>query len=187
MIINNIITIFAAVKSLVVAKMRKFNRNKMITRTCYVVLLVLAGWFLLVFLQFLRWTGVFGFNIGADSQIHQVVWSEERKVLVIQYIEMFGYLISSLLMILISSRLIVLCLKGIKYRKIFTRKNAKFLWIITFVSFFFELFSSNLSILFGDREIHFGSNLIVSPLIFLVITLLYDAAVSVSEENELTI
>ncbi len=167
--------------------MVKFDRNKLIKRACYVVLVVLAGWFLLVLLQFLRWAGVIDFNIGADSQIHQVAWSEEGKVLVIQYIEMFGYLISSLLMIFNSSRLIVLCLKGIKFRKIFTRKNAKLLWNITFVSSFFELFSSNIPILFGDREIHFGSNLIVSPLIFLVITLLYDAAVSVSEENELTI
>ncbi|MDY6266755.1 MAG: hypothetical protein SPM31_06470 [Prevotella sp.] len=167
--------------------MMKFDRNKMMTKACYVVLLVLTGWLFLLVLQFLRWTGVIDINIGADSQIHQVSWSEEGRVLAIQYIEMSGYLLSSLLMIAIASRLIVFCLRGIKFRKLFTRKSAKLLWNITFVSFFFELFSSNLSILFGDREIHFGSNLIVSPLIFLVITLLYDVAVNVSEENELTI
>ncbi len=163
------------------------NRNRMITRACYVVLLILSGWLLLVLLQVLRWTGVIDINIGADSQIHQAAWSEEGKVLVIQYIELLGYLVSSLLMIAKSSQLMILCIKGIKYKKIFTRKNVRLLWGLTSVSLFFELFSSNIPILFGDREIQFGSNLIISPLIFLVITLLYDAAVSVSEENELTI
>lgn len=129
--------------------MAKFDRKKMITRACYVVLAVLAGWLVLVLLQFLRWTGVIDLNIEADSQIHQAAWSQEGKVLVIQCIELFGYLISSLLMIAISSRLMILCIKGIKLKKIFTRKNVRLLWGITFVSLFFELFSSNISILLG--------------------------------------
>ncbi|OYP55259.1 hypothetical protein CIK91_07005 [Segatella bryantii] len=167
--------------------MIRFNRKKMITRSCYAVLVVLTGWFILVLLQFLRWTGVITMNFGADSQIHQATWSTEGKVLMIQYIELLGYLLSSLLMITSSFRLMILCLQGINSKKIFTRKNAKLLWVITFVSFFFTLFYTNIPILFGNREIQFGSNLIVSPLTFLIMTLLYESAVSISEENELTI
>lgn len=61
--------------------MMKFDRNKMMTKACYVVLLVLTGWLFLLVLQFLRWTGVIDINIGADSQIHQVSWSEEEECL----------------------------------------------------------------------------------------------------------
>lgn len=163
------------------------NRNEMITRACKAVLVVLACWLMLVLLQCLRWTGIINLNIGAGAQVQPAIWSAETKVLTIQYIELVGYLLSSLFMIGMSGSLMLRCINDLKRKKIFNRQNARRLWMITVGSFFFELFSSNLFILFGVREIQFGSNLLVTPLMFLVITLLYDAAVSVSEENELTI
>jgi hypothetical protein len=45
----------------------------------------------------------------------------------------------------------------------------------------------NINILFGLREIQFGSEMIISPLLFLIMTLMYEVAVSITEENELII
>jgi len=79
------------------------------------------------------------------------------------------------------------CLGKLDIKKIFNRQHAKFLWGITIADFFFEFFSLNIEILFGLREIRFSSGMIISPLLFLVMTLMYEVAVSVTEENELTI
>ena len=70
---------------------------------------------------------------------------------------------------------------------IFNRQHTKLVWGITIADFFFEFFSLNIEILFGLREIQFSSGMIISPLLFLVMTLMYEMAVSVTEENELTI
>lgn len=58
-------------------------------------------------LQTLRWTGVIDLNIGAGSQIQQATWSHETKVIVIQSIEIVGYVVTSLLMITLSFVLMI--------------------------------------------------------------------------------
>lgn len=163
------------------------NKRKMLTGACYAVLVVLTGWTVLVLLQALRWTDVIDINIGMGSQIGQLTWASDLKALTIQRVELIGYMASSLVLIALSFILVVNCMRGMHSKRLFSHKGAITLWAITCASFFFELFSSNLSILFGSRQINFDSNLIVTPLILLLFTLLYDTAVSVADENELTI
>jgi hypothetical protein len=79
------------------------------------------------------------------------------------------------------------CLGKLDIKRIFNQHNIKLLWGITLADFFFEFFSLNIDILFGLREIQFSSGTIISPLLFLIMTLMYEVAVSVTEENELTI
>lgn len=163
------------------------NKKKILTGACYAVLVILAGWAVLVLLQLLRWTDLIDINIGLGSQIGRLAWASDLKALTIQRVEIIGYMASSLVLIALAFILVVNCMKGIKSKRLFSHKSTITLWAITCVSFFFELFSSNLSILFGSRQISFGSNLIVTPLILLLFTLLYDTAVSIAAENELTI
>jgi len=151
------------------------------------VLIFLAGWFLLFLFQLLRWTHAIHINVGLGTQIRPIAWSSVPKVLTIQWVELICYSLSTIILISFSSKFMISCLGKLYIKKIFNRQHAKFLWGITIADFFFEFFSLNIEILFGLREIQFSSGMIISPLLFLVMTLMYEVAVSVTEENELTI
>ncbi|GAB6982041.1 hypothetical protein [Prevotella dentasini] len=160
---------------------------KTIKATCYMALAVLAGWAVLITLQLLRWSEIISFDFGGGAFICALRWNIEQGVRTIQWIELVGYLLSSVAMIIFLLVLVSSCLRNLMVEQIFSRTNVCYLWGLTFSDFFFNLFSSNIGILFGVREISFGSGMVISPLIFLVITLLYQVAVYVSEENNLTI
>ncbi|MCH4156845.1 MAG: hypothetical protein LKF31_11140 [Muribaculaceae bacterium] len=166
------------------------SKEKVLTATKsagYVALILIAGWILLLALQVMRWSGIIDVNIGGGSNIKAIAWNADSTVLMIQYIELAGYVISSVIMIGMSFLFIRKCLSKLKMGKIFSSRNVGYLWGMTITDLFFELFTTNCNILFGVREIQVNSDIIVSPLFFLVITLLYQLAVYASEENDLTI
>lgn len=162
-------------------------KEKMINMVCRMVLVILAGWLLLFLVQLLRWTEVIDITIGLGTQIRPIAWSAVNKVHSIQWIELTGYSLSTIILIFLSSRFIITCLGKLDIKRLFNRHNTKLLWGITIADFFFEFFSLNIDILFGLREIQFSSGIIISPLLFLIMTLMYEVAVSITEENELTI
>lgn len=163
------------------------SRKKVISIVCRMVLIFLAGWFLLFLFQLLRWTNAIHINVGLGTQIRPIAWSPVPKVLTIQWVELICYSLSTIILIYLSSKFMINCLGKLDIKKIFNRQHTKLLWGITIADFFFEFFSLNIEILFGLREIQFSSGMIISPLLFLVMTLMYEVAVSVTEENELTI
>ena len=152
------------------------SREKVISIVCRMVLIFLAGWFLLFLFQLLRWTNAIHINIGLGTQIRPIQW-----------VELICYSLSTIILISLSTKFMISCLGKLDIKKIFNRQHAKFLWGITIADFFFEFFSLNIEILFGLREIQFSSGMVISPLLFLIMTLMYEVAVSVTEENELTI
>jgi hypothetical protein len=151
------------------------------------MLIFLAGWLLLFFLQLLCWTNVININIGLGTQIRPIAWSYFYKVRMIQWVELICYSLSTITLISFSSKFMINILGKLDVKKIFNRHNTNLLWGITIADFFFEFFSLNINILFGLREIQFSSGIIISPLLFLIMTLMYEVAVSVTEESELTI
>lgn len=151
------------------------------------VLIFLTGWFLLFLFQLLRWTNTININVGLGTQIRPIAWSSVNKVLIIQWVELICYSLSTIILISLSSKFMINCLGKLDIKRIFNQYNTKLLWGITIADFFFEFFSLNIEILFGLREIKFSSGIIISPLLFLIMTLMYEVAVSVTEENELTI
>ena len=163
------------------------SKEKMINIVCRMVLVFLAGWLLLFLVQLLRWTNLIDVNIGLGTKICPMAWSTVNKVHAIQWVELLGYSLSTIILIFLSSKFIITCLGKLDIKRLFNRQNTKLLWGITIADFFFKFFSLNINILFGLREIQFGSEMIISPLLFLIMTLMYEVAVSITEENELTI
>jgi hypothetical protein len=163
------------------------SKEKMINIVCRMVLIILVGWFLLFLFQLLRWTNSINVNVDLGTQIRPIAWSSVKKVLTIQWVELIGYSLSTIILIFLSSKFMTNCLGKLDIKRIFNQHNIKLLWGITLADFFFEFFSLNIDILFGLREIQFSSGTIISPLLFLIMTLMYEVAVSVTEENELTI
>lgn len=163
------------------------SKEKMINIVCRMVLVFLAGWLLLFLVQLLRWTNLIDVNIGLGTKICPMAWSTVNKVHVIQWVELLGYSLSTIILIFLSSKFIITSLGKLDIKRLFNRQNTKLLWGITIADFFFKFFSLNINILFGLREIQFGSEMIISPLLFLIMTLMYEVAVSITEENELTI
>ncbi|SFG76175.1 hypothetical protein [Prevotella sp. KH2C16] len=163
------------------------SKEKLINIVCRMVLIFLAGWFLLFLVQLMRWTNAIDITIGLGTQIRPIAWSSVNKVLTIQWVELIGYSLSTVILIFLSSRFIITCLGKLDIKRLFNRHNTKLLWGITITDFFFEFFSLNIEILFGLREIQISSEMIISPLLFLIMTLMYEVAVSITEENELTI
>ena len=100
---------------------------------------------------------------------------------------MLCYSLSTIILIFLSSKFIITSLGKLDIKRLFNRQNTKLLWGITIADFFFKFFSLNINILFGLREIQFGSEMIISPLLFFIMTLMYEVAVSITEENELII
>ena len=163
------------------------SKEKMINIVCRTVLVFLAGWLLLFLVQLLRWTNFIDVNIGLGTKIRPIAWSTVNKVHAIQWVELLGYSLSTIILIFLSSKFIITSLGKLDIKRLFNRQNTKLLWGITIADFFFKFFSLNINILFGLREIQFGSEMIISPLLFLIMTLMYEVAVSITEENELTI
>ncbi len=163
------------------------SKEKMINIICRMVLIFLAGWLLLFLVQLLRWTNVIDVNIGLGTQIRPIAWSSVNKVHTIQWAELVGYSLSTIILISLSSRFITTCFGKLDIKRLFNRHNTKLLWGITISDFFFDFFSLNIDILFGLREIQFSSGMIISPLLFLIMTVMYEVAVSITEESELTI
>lgn len=170
--------------------MRKNSILKGIKGICYFLLAVMFFWSVIVVLQVLAWTGICNIKIDVNFQgayVGSVAWFQDTKGLVVQLVVTIGYCLVSIVLIYEISIFLLSCLKNISAGRIFSRKNIFRLWIITITNFFNNVFSANLPVLTGSRELTYSSSMVVSLINMLFITLLYSVAVIASEENELTI
>ena len=116
------------------------SKEKMINIVCRMVLVFLAGWLLLFLVQLLRWTNLIDVNIGLGTKICPMAWSTVNKVHVIQWVELLGYSLSTIILIFLSSKFIITSLGKLDIKRLFNRQNTKLLWGITIADFFFKFF-----------------------------------------------
>lgn len=170
--------------------MRNNSILKGIRGICFFLLAVMFCWSIIVVLQVLAWTDICSIKIDAYFQgayVEPVAWFQDTKGLIVQLIVAIGYCLASIVLIYEMIIFLLSCLKNISAGKIFSRKNISRLWIITITNFFNDVFSANLPVLAGSRELSYNSSMIINLLNMLFITLLYTLAAAASEENELTI
>lgn len=165
------------------------NQTILISRIlCFMLLGYCVLWSIGIVLAFLTYTNLIeveliGFNIVP------LRWIEDSSsvAFVVQWIEMIGYLLSSVIMITILLIFITKLLKGFKSDQVFTRSNMQLLYVLAAASFFFELFQMNKHIISGVRQIVFTSDMFIMPTLVLFVAMLYNLAVKAAEENKLTI
>ena len=153
---------------------------------CNLALILWSLYALLFLLRVLRYCGIISFNVYLGIDIAPIEWfSDEAQIA--QWIELIGYIFSTILMLFLTIRLILSTRRGIKSNEIFTKSNAKSLMWLSAIVFFHLLFAENLSIIYGFRELFINTTPFVCCLITLIVAMLYKMAVSVSEENRLTV
>ena len=167
--------------------MTKNNMLSAIRMASFAALAFLLGWAVLLFMQALRWAGLIDVTMGGGAYLFSITWFDDSLGRTLQCIELVGYFASSIAFIALLATFILRGLSTLKASKVFSARNVRCLWAITVVAFFFKLFATNCPLLFGLRSIEFSDEMVVSPLMFLIITLMYQLAVYASEENELTI
>ena len=153
---------------------------------CYMVLGYCFLWALAVLMAILMYSNVINLEL-IGFNIVPLQWIEDDSVVIIQWIEMIGYIAISAVMIAILLTFVIKLLKGFKRGEVFTRSNMRLLYMLATASFFFELFQMNKHIISGVRTIVFTSELLVTPIIILLVAMLYNLAVKATEENKLTI
>lgn len=170
--------------------MRKKSILKGIRGICYFLLAAVFCWAVIVVLQVLTWTGITDITTNINFQgayLGPVSWFTDAKGLTIQLVVAIGYCLATVVLLYEVTVFLLSCLKNISMGRIFSRKNVSRLWIMTIANFLNDIFSANLPVLAGFRELSYSSNMIMSLINMLLITLLYSVAVIASEENELTI
>lgn len=156
---------------------------------CYSVLCFCSLWALIFIVRVLRFANIITFDLVGYMNVVPVKWIENASatVVTIQWAELIGYIITSAVMIGIIFAFIIKLLKGLKSNQVFTQCNTRLLFALATTSFFFELFQTNEHILRGVREVIISSELFTTPMIILLVAMLYSLAVKASEENKLTI
>lgn len=153
--------------------------------------LALALWSICTFvfvLRLLRYLGIITINVYLGIDIAPIAWyPDDPEAQIAQWIELFGYVLTTALMLLLTFMLIIRTRNGIMTNRVFTPSNAKALKCLSGVVFFNILFTDNLGIIYGSREVCLTSNPFVTSLVILIVAMLYKMAVSVANENELTI
>lgn len=170
--------------------MRKESILKGIRGICYFLLAVIFCWAVIVVLQVLTWTGITDIKTNINFQgayLGPITWFSDAKGLTVQLIVAIGYCLATIVLLYEVTTFLLSCLKNISMGRIFSRKNVSRLWVMTIANFLNDIFSTNLSVLAGFRELSYSSGMIMSFINMLFITLLYSVAVIASEENELTI
>lgn len=135
-------------------------------------------------LRLLRYLGII--YLGID--IAPIEWyPDDPEAQIAQWIELFGYVITTTILLVLTFKLIISTRKGIKSNRVFTHSNAKALHYLSGIVFFNILFTDNLGIIYGSRSVCLTSNPFVCSLVVLIVAMLYKMAVSITDENNLTI
>ncbi|MCQ2113783.1 MAG: hypothetical protein MJY52_01825 [Bacteroidaceae bacterium] len=153
---------------------------------CYLALVFWGIWTLVIIMRLMRFMGIINFNVFLGIDIVPIVWFDDEAIIA-QCIELAGYIITNIAMICLAFLFITKSLKGIKVNEVFTRVNVRILYIMAAVSFFYELFQANRSILYGNREVVLDSDPFTTTLIILIVAVFYKLALCAYEENRLTI
>lgn len=139
-------------------------------------------------LRLMRYMGIISFNVYLGIDIAPIAWyPDDPEAQIAQWIELFGYVITTSMILCMTIKLIISTRQGIRINKVFTTSNATTLMWLAGIVFINILFTDNLGIIYGSREVCLTSNPFVTSLVILIIAMLYKMAVQVAEENELTI
>lgn len=153
--------------------------------------LALALWSIctLVFvLRLMRYLGIITVNVYLGIDIAPIAWyPDDPEAQIAQWIELFGYVITTTILLIMTFLLIISTRKGIKSNRVFTHSNAKALLYLSGVVFLNILFTDNIGIIYGSRSVCLTSNPFVYSLVILIVAMLYKMAVSITDENNLTI
>ena len=154
---------------------------------CKVLLGFVAIWAVVMLLRVLAICGLLDFEVGLGIDIAPAVWFNDPEVDFVQWIEIFGYVATSVLMIWLLARILLTVIDGLKNGNVFSRSNVYRLYALALVSLFYELFDDNRSIIYGLREVVLNTGVFTTPVIICCAALIYAIAVSTAEENSLTI
>lgn len=139
-------------------------------------------------LRILRYAGIISFNIYMGIDIAPIAWYEnDPDAQIAQWIELFGYVLTTSCVLYLSLCFIIATWKGIATSKVFTRSNARLLMWLSGILFLHILFTDNIGIIYGSRQVCINATPFISSMVVLIVAMLYRMAVSVSEENSLTI
>lgn len=151
--------------------------------------LFLWGLYAAVFaLRLMRYAGIISFNVYLGIDIAPIAWYEDdQEAQIAQWIELWGYVVTTFLTLYLTLWFIISTHKGIATNNVFTCSNVKALMWLSGIMFFHNIFTDNIGIIYGAREVCLNSTPFINSLIVLIVALLYKMAVNVSEENKLTI
>lgn len=153
--------------------------------------LALALWSVctLVFvLRLMRYLDIITVNVYLGIDIAPIEWyPNDPEAQIAQWIELLGYISTTIMVLVLTFNLIIRTRNGINVNRVFSHSNAKALMCLSAIVFFNILFTDNLGIIYGSRSVCLTSNPFVYSLVVLIVAMLYKMAVSISDENELTI
>lgn len=151
--------------------------------------LVLWSLYALVFvLRILRYTGIITFNVYMGIDIAPIAWyQDDPEAQIMQWIELFGYVLTTIAVLCITLRFIIATRSGIVTSRVFTRSNTRRLMWLAGILFFHILFTDNIGIIYGSRQLIINATPFISSMVVLIVAMLYKMAVSVTDENCLTI
>lgn len=155
---------------------------------CNLALALWSACTLVFALRLMRYLGIITVNVYLGIDIAPIEWyPDDPEAQIAQWIELLGYIITTIIVLFLTLNLIVRTHKGIKVNKVFSHSNANALMCLSGIVFFNILFTDNIGIIYGSRSVCLTSNPFVYSLIVLIVAMLYKMAVSISDENELTI
>lgn len=154
---------------------------------CYIALSLWGLWTVLFVMRVLRFAGIITFNVYLGIDIAPVVWFDDPEIIPVQWVELLGYIISTAAMIALSYIFIHKSLRGVATDSVFNSTNARLLYIMSVVAFFFELFDTNRQIIFGSREVVLTGSVFVMPLVILIVAMFYKLALNAYEDSNLAI
>lgn len=153
--------------------------------------LALVLWSICTFvfvLRLLRYLGIITFNVYLGIDIAPIEWyPDDPEAQIAQWIELFGYVITTTIVLVLTLKFIISTHKGIEKNLVFTHSNATALVCLSGVVFFNILFTDNLGVIYGSRSVCLTSNPFIYSLVLLIVAMLYKMAVSITDENNLTI
>lgn len=155
---------------------------------CRLALCLWSLYALVFVLRLLRYVGILTFDIYLGIDIAPIAWyQDDPEAQIAQWVELVGYVLTTISMLCLTLHLIVATRRGIATNMVFTRSNARLLLWLSGIMFFHVLFADNLGIIYGSRQLYLNATPFVSCMVVLIVAMLYRMAVSVSEENNLTI
>lgn len=154
---------------------------------CAIALVSWCIWAILFVLRILCYSGIAGWDMSW-ANIRPITWyPNSYNAAIAQWSEIIGYVVTNVLMLLISLRFICTTLRGLNSNEVFTRSNARSLMWLSVIIFFHTLFADNIDVLHGSHMFELTSGPFTCTIITLIVAMLYRLAVNASEENRLTI
>lgn len=157
-------------------------------RACSLAICLWSLYALVFVLRIMRYAGIISFNIYMGIDIAPIAWYEnDPDAQIAQWIELIGYILTTVSVLYLVLRFILATRSGIAANKVFTRSNTRLLMWLAGILFLHILFTDNIGIIYGSHQVCINASPFISSLVVLIVAMLYKMAVSVAEENNLTI